>query len=82
MDKEYKKVVVSIIVIAVVVVVIGVFYIYKQKTKFSSLEENIVSFLEEYSAVLMQQFYRILSSFVELFSFPIQECFVIDSPNG
>lgn len=46
-NKDYLKVVIAIVVVAVI---IGVFFLaYKQKTKFSSLEENIISFLEKHT---------------------------------
>jgi len=50
MDKEYRKVIISIIIIVIVVVGIGIFWKYKQESKFiSSIEKDVISFLEKYA---------------------------------
>ena len=49
MDKEYRKVIISIIVIVVIVIGIGIFWKYKQESKFSPLEKDVISFLEKHA---------------------------------
>ncbi|MBU3942440.1 hypothetical protein KKA24_00485, partial [Patescibacteria group bacterium] len=46
MDKEYRKVVISIIIIVIIIAVISVVLIYKEKSKLSPLEQDIIAFLE------------------------------------
>ncbi|MBU2544882.1 tetratricopeptide repeat protein [Patescibacteria group bacterium] len=48
MDREYRKVVISIIVIVIIIVGIGIFWKYKQESKFSPLERDLISFLEKH----------------------------------